>query len=60
MEEKAPTPAEPHSAPPPVQVPPLQYQKEGKHDGLAFGFFWDAASRVQEEEGVRDFWSSNS
>jgi hypothetical protein len=39
-------------APPPVQVPPPQYEKAGgKHDGSAFGFFWDAVARVQEGEG---------
>jgi hypothetical protein len=39
-------------APPPVQVPPPQYEKAGKHDGSAFGFFWDAVARVQEGEGA--------
>jgi hypothetical protein len=40
-------------APPPVQVPPPQYEKAsagGKHDGSTFGFFWDAVARVQEGE----------
>ncbi|XP_066318417.1 early nodulin-20-like isoform X1 [Miscanthus floridulus] len=47
-----PPPAPAKVAPPPVQVPPPQYEKAsvgGKHDGSAFGFFWDAVARVQED-----------
>jgi hypothetical protein len=42
-----------------VQVPPPQYEKAsagGKHDGSAFGFFWDAVARVQEGEAHPDFF----
>lgn len=37
-------------APPPVQVPPKQYEKgkDVNSHGSAFGFFWDAVARVQE------------
>jgi hypothetical protein len=41
--------------PPPVQVPPKQYEKgkDVNSHGSAFGFFWDAVARVQEgKDGV--------
>ncbi|KAF0934042.1 hypothetical protein E2562_022555 [Oryza meyeriana var. granulata] len=47
--------------PPPVQVPPPQYGKAsagGKHDGSAFGFFWDAVARVQEGSGAWESWQT--
>ncbi|XP_042420606.1 pollen-specific leucine-rich repeat extensin-like protein 3 [Zingiber officinale] len=35
--------------PPPVQVPPLQVDKQAaKSSGSVFGFFWDAITRVQD------------
>ncbi|XP_066318418.1 early nodulin-20-like isoform X2 [Miscanthus floridulus] len=52
-----PPPAPAKVAPPPVQVPPPQYEKAsvgGKHDGSAFGFFWDAVARVQEAHASLD------
>ncbi|KAG8070630.1 hypothetical protein GUJ93_ZPchr0006g40958 [Zizania palustris] len=48
--------------PPPVQVPPPQYEKTaagGKHDGSAFGFFWDAVARVQEAHASLDEYVAN-
>ncbi|BAF08710.1 classical arabinogalactan protein 9 isoform X2 [Oryza sativa Japonica Group] len=48
--------------PPPVQVPPPQYEKAsagGKHDGSAFGFFWDAVARVQEAHASLDEYVAN-
>uniref|UniRef100_A0A0D9VFR1 Uncharacterized protein n=1 Tax=Leersia perrieri TaxID=77586 RepID=A0A0D9VFR1_9ORYZ len=48
--------------PPPVQVPPPQYEKVsavGKHDGSAFGFFWDAVARVQEAHASLDEYVAN-
>ncbi|KAL6640249.1 hypothetical protein ACP70R_022098 [Stipagrostis hirtigluma subsp. patula] len=49
-------------SPPPVQVPPPQYEKAsagGKHDGSAFGFFWDAVARVQEAHASLDEYVAN-
>lgn len=38
------------AAPPPVQVPPLQFEKgkRGRSVGGAFGFFFDAVAKVQD------------
>ncbi|CAN6231586.1 unnamed protein product [Urochloa humidicola] len=57
-----PPPAPVKVAPPPVQVPPPQYEKAsagGKHDGSAFGFFWDAVARVQEAHASLDEYVAN-
>ncbi|XP_042428913.1 proline-rich receptor-like protein kinase PERK10 [Zingiber officinale] len=41
--------------PPPVQVPPLQVEKQAaKSSGSVFGFFWDAITRVQDAHSNLD------
>ncbi|KAJ4752996.1 Hydroxyproline-rich glycoprotein-like [Rhynchospora pubera] len=48
-------------APPPVQVPPKQYEKgkDVNSHGSAFGFFWDAVARVQEAHSSLDEYLAN-
>ncbi|KAF3338604.1 anther-specific proline-rich protein APG-like protein [Carex littledalei] len=47
--------------PPPVQVPPKQYEKgkDVNSHGSAFGFFWDAVARVQEAHSSLDEYLAN-
>ncbi|CAL9106782.1 unnamed protein product [Musa acuminata var. zebrina] len=49
---KAPSPLLP---PPPVQVPPLRFEKPvSTSSGSVFGFFWDAVAEVQDAHSKLD------
>ncbi|WOK96319.1 proline-rich receptor-like protein kinase PERK9 [Canna indica] len=51
-EKTAPSPL---PTPPPVQVPPLQFDKTAsKSSGSIFGFFWDAIAKVQDAHSSLD------
>ncbi|XP_038973494.1 calcium-dependent protein kinase 27-like [Phoenix dactylifera] len=42
-------------APPPVQVPPQQFEKPAaRPSGSVFGFFWDAVAKVQDVHSSLD------
>ncbi|KAJ0985085.1 hypothetical protein J5N97_003441 [Dioscorea zingiberensis] len=47
---------DPPSPPPPVQVPPQQFDKPASQKGSTstFGFFWDAISKVQNAHSSLD------
>ncbi|URE33892.1 wiskott-Aldrich syndrome protein family member 2 [Musa troglodytarum] len=56
-EKEAPLPAKssPRPTPPPVQVPPQQFEKPAaKSSGSVFGFFWDAIVKVQNAHSSLD------
>ncbi|ONK64671.1 uncharacterized protein A4U43_C07F28610 [Asparagus officinalis] len=41
--------------PPPVQVPPPQFEKKGgKWSGSGFGFFWEAVAKIQDAHSSLD------
>ncbi|XP_042429417.1 proline-rich receptor-like protein kinase PERK10 [Zingiber officinale] len=60
-----PLPEKASPLPPPVQVPPLQVEKQAaKSSGSVFGFFWDAITRVQDvhsnlDECLADWFGLN-
>ncbi|KAL5215968.1 hypothetical protein ABZP36_007369 [Zizania latifolia] len=46
--------------PPPVQVPPSQFEKaEARSDGSVLAMFWDAVARMQEAHASLDEYISN-
>lgn len=53
-------PKSPSCPPPPVQVPPLTLGKStARSSDSAFGFFWDAVSRVQDAHSSLDEYLAN-